>query len=194
MNYYSMCHEVVKGGYTDGDVVFYPTLSDYYQVGMSLSLIGVSVSVILDKTVRALKSDFFLTTSGAFFVSQDFKDILGGLNTSLQFSPADVKHFNGRPAVKKYYFIHVNDRCACFDYGLSEYSGKSLVMSKIQAGELTADYKVRGVKKMCIDEAKTGSLDLFFVAGVIWIDPIVSEVLVRKVESNKLLVRFSAIG
>ena len=194
MNYYSMCHEVVKGGYTDGDVVFYPTLFDYYQVGMSLSLIGVSVSVILDKTVRALKSDFFLTTSGAFFVSQDFKDVLGGLNTSLQFSPADVKHFNGRPAVKKYYFIHVNDRCACFDYGLSEYSGKSLVMSKIQAGELTADYKVRGVKKMCIDEAKTGSLDLFFVAGVIWIDPIVSEVLVRKVESNKLLVRFSAIG
>lgn len=92
MNYYSMCHEVVKGGYTDGDVVFYPTLSDYYQVGMSLSLIGVSVSVILDKTVRALKSDFFLTTSGAFFVSQDFKGVLGGLNTSLQFSPADVKH------------------------------------------------------------------------------------------------------
>ncbi|MCO6690767.1 hypothetical protein KMZ27_15695 [Pseudomonas shirazica] len=67
-------------------------------------------------------------------------------------------------------------------------------MSKIKAGELAADYKVRGVKKMCIDEAKTGSLDLFFVAGVIWIDPIVSEVLVRKIESNKLLVRFSAIG
>ncbi|WP_410953196.1 imm11 family protein [Pseudomonas sp. S1(2024)] len=194
MNYYSMCHEVVEGGYTDGDVVFYPPLSDYYQIGMSLSLTGVSVSVVLDKKVRALKSDYFLTTSGAFFVSQEFKEVLGGLNTNLQFSPADVKHSNGKPTVKKYYFIHDNDRCACFDYGLSEYSGKSLVMSKIQAGELAADYKVRGVKKMCIDEAKTGSLDLFFVAGVIWIDPIVSEVLVRKVESNKLLVRFSAIG
>lgn len=194
MNYYSMCHEVVEGGYTDGDVVFYPSLSDYYQIGMSFSLAGVSVSVILDKRVRSLKSDFFLTTSGAFFVSQEFKDVLGELNTNVQFFPADVKYSNGRPAAKKYYFIHVNDRCACFDYGLSEYSGKSLVLSKIHAGELAADYKVRGVKKMCIDEAKTGSLDLFFVAGVIWIDPIVSELLVRKVESNKLLVRFSAVG
>ncbi|MNJ72163.1 hypothetical protein D3C77_687850 [compost metagenome] len=112
----------------------------------------------------------------------------------MQFAPADVKHFNGKPAAKEYFFIHINEKSPCFDYGLSEYSGKPMIMSKIQAGELAADYKVRGVKKLCIDEVKVDGLDFFFVDGVIWIDPIASEELVRKVESKKLLVRFSSIG
>jgi hypothetical protein len=59
MKYYSMCHEVVDGGYTDGDVLFSPALDDYYQVGKNFSLIGVEVSVTLDRRVRHLKSDFF---------------------------------------------------------------------------------------------------------------------------------------
>ncbi|MGN8262188.1 hypothetical protein ACLEJW_23110 [Pseudomonas sp. SMSB3] len=66
MIYYSMCHEVMDGGYTDGEVLFSPALDDYYQVGKNFALEGLMVSVTLDKRVRNLKSDFFLTTVGAF--------------------------------------------------------------------------------------------------------------------------------
>ncbi|HGY9626242.1 TPA: DUF1629 domain-containing protein [Pseudomonas putida] len=193
MNYYSMCHEVVDGGYTDGDVLFSPALGGYYRVGESISLTHLSVSVVLDKKVRSLKSDFFLTACGAFFVSNDLKDVLEELSSKAQFVSADVKYFNGRHTEKKYFLIHVNEKVPCFDYELSEYSGKSMVVSKLLAGELAYDYKVRGVKKMCINEKAAGGLDFFFVDGVIWIDPIVSEQLVLKVKSKKLSVRFNAI-
>ncbi|MGB5956275.1 imm11 family protein [Pseudomonas sp.] len=194
MKYYSMCHEVVDGGYTDGDVLFFPELDDYYQVGKSLSLAKLKVEVSLDKKVRRLKSDFFLTTCGAFFVSKELKDVLEEVNAKVQFASASVEYFDGRSSEKQYFFIHANEMPRCFDYDLSEYSGKTMVLSKIQADELDADYRVRGIKKMHINEAKAGGLDFFFVGGVIWIDPIASEELVQKVESKKLLVRFDAVG
>jgi len=193
MKYYSMCHEAVEGGYTDGDVVFSPSLGDYYQVGMPLSLKGLSVDVVLDKKVRRLTSDFFLTTCGAFFVSENMKKALEEVSVELQFVSACIKYSGGKNTEKQYFFIHANARVSCFDYDRSEYSGKSVVVGKLVANELGADYKVRGVKKLIVDELKTNGLDFFFLDGVIWIDPIVSEFFVRKVESEKLNARFVAI-
>ncbi|WP_313459947.1 imm11 family protein [Pseudomonas sp.] len=194
MIYYSMCHEVMDGGYTDGEVLFSPALDDYYQVGKNFALEGLMVSVTLDKRVRNLKSDFFLTTVGAFFVSKELKNILEEVNAKVEFALASVRYFNGKPSDKEYFLIHANETCKCLDYQLSEYSGKSMVLNKIQAGELSADYKVRGIKRMCVDEAEAGGLDFFFVGGVIWIDPIASERLVSKIKKKKLFIKFNAIG
>lgn len=194
MNYYSMCHEVIDGGYTDGEVLFCPELDDYYKIGKPISLRGMTVSVALDRKVRVLKTDFFLTTCGAFFVSSELKDILENGSAKVKFAPADVKYFNGRSVSKDYFFIHADGKKSCFDYVQSEYSGKSMVLGKVQAGELGSDYKVRGVKRMFIDEAKAGVLDFFFVDGVIWVDPIVSETLMREIKDKKMLVRFNAVG
>ena len=193
MKYYSMCHEAVEGAYTDGDVVFSPLLGDYYQIGIPLSLKGISVDVVLDKKVRRLTSDFFLTTCGAFFVSENMKEALEEVSVELQFVSACIKYFGGKHTEKKYYLIHADAKVSCFDYEFSKYSGKSMVVGKLMANELGADYKVRGVKKLIIDELKANGLDFFFLDGVVWIDPIVSELFVRKVEGKKLNARFVAI-
>ncbi|WP_442109127.1 imm11 family protein [Pseudomonas sp. NUPR-001] len=169
-------------------------LEDYYQVGRLLSISGLSIEVILDKRVRNLSSDFFLTTCGAFFVSGELKNVFNEVNSEASFIRAEVKYFSGKPVEEEYFLIHVDEKVSCFDYEQSEYSGKTMILNKVKAGELDNDYKVRGIKKLCIDELKTGGLDFLFVEGVIWIDPIVSETFVRKVESKKLLVRFDAVG
>lgn len=194
MNYYSMCHELSEGDYTNGEVFFSPPLQEYYALGEKIDLNGVSVSVRLDKKIRLLKSEFFLTGCGAFFVSEKLKETLEGLNTSLIFLAADIKHYSGKDVDKRYYLIHCEELCWCFDYDASEYSGKSLVQKRHKAGEFNDDYKVRGVKKIAIDQAKAGPLDLFFIGGVIWIDPIVSEQLVEAVEAARLRIRFLPLG
>lgn len=76
------------------------------------------------------------------------------------------------------------------DYERSDYSGKPLILRRIQENELEPGYKVRGIKKLCIDAARTDGLDIFFLDKAVWIDPIVSEALVHAVEQEKLLVRF----
>jgi len=194
VNYFVMCHEAVDGRYTDGDVLFTPPLEDYYQVGRFLQTKDLIVDLTMDKKVRSLKSDFFLTGCGSFFVSDQLKAVFGKFEVDLEFVPAVVKYHSGKPVEKRYYLIHANSKVPCFDYRDSEYAGKSLVLSKIQSGELSPDYNVRGITRLCINEVKARSLDFFFIQGAIWIDPIVSENLVREVQDKKLCVRFLKAG
>jgi len=194
MKYYSMCHELSEGDYTNGEVFFSPPLQGYYGLGKEIDLNGVSVSVRLDKKIRLLKAEVFLTGCGAFFVSEKLKETIKELNTNLVFLAADIEYYSGKDVGKRYYLIHCEEFCWCFDYDASEYSGKPLVQKRRKAGEFNNDYKVRGVKKISIDRSKAGLLDLFFIGGVIWIDPIVSERLVEAVEAARLPIRFLPLG
>lgn len=189
MKYYSLCHEVVKGGYTDGDVTFTPKLSGYYRVGEKIPLLDKAVMVVLDKKIRRLATDFFFTTSGAFFVSEKMRKVLEECSVDLIFVFAKITYFNGRDVGKRFFLVHVDRPTPCFDYHRSEYSGKMMILRRIDSNELDPRYKARGIKLLCIDESKTNSLDFFFVDGVTWINPVVSEAFVEKAKKEKLLVR-----
>ncbi|WAC00441.1 hypothetical protein OSW16_12625 [Pseudomonas putida] len=194
MKYFTMSHELVEGGYTDGDVLFSPGLEDYYQVGKSLPLDGISITVVLDKKVRSLKSDFFLTACGAFIGSKELRVVCEELGSDARFVKAEVKYFGGKSVEKDYFLIHLDAKIKCFDYEQSDYSGKNMVLRRLQSGELDAEYLARGVTKLCIDESKADGSHFLFLGDVAWIDPIVSEVFVSKVEDKKLATRFIALG
>ena len=186
MQYYILRHEDLDGGFVDGDVEFFPALPNYYKVGEKILLPETKVSLILDKRIKKLKADFFLATCGAFFVSEQMKEVIGEHNVSLDFFPVDAIYFNGRTTERKYFLIHANDKVSCFDYVNSEYSGKSMVLGKLASGELSPDYKVKGIKKLCIDKLEGERLDFLFVDKIIWIDPLVSEVVVNAAKSKGL--------
>lgn len=131
VKYYSMCREVTGGGYADGDVRFAPPLDDHYKVSSKLALDGLSVEVILDRKVRNLKSDFLLTTCGAFFVSKASRSVLEGVNADINFAPPHVRHFNEKSVAREYFLINPDEMPRCFDYELSECAGKSMVLSRI---------------------------------------------------------------
>jgi hypothetical protein len=190
MQYYSMCHEWVEGSYTSASVAFSPSLDTYYDVGQYVQLEGLSVTAVMDKNIRRLKSDVFLAGPGAFFVSEALKQVVSALGHDLHFVKADVRYANGSAVEKRYFLAHAQRLQACLDYERSDYSGKPLILRRIQENELEPGYKVRGIKKLCIDAARTDGLDIFFLDKAVWIDPIVSKALVHAVEQEKLLVRF----
>lgn len=186
MQYYILRHEDLDGRFVDGDVEFFPALPNYYKVGEKILLPETKVSLVLDKRIKKLNADFFLATCGAFFVSEQMKEVIDEYNVSLDFFPVDAIYFNGRATERKYFLIHANDKVSCFDYVNSEYSGKSMVLGKLSSGELSPDYKVKGIKKLCIDELESEGLDFLFVDKIIWIDPLVSEVIVNAAKSKGL--------
>ncbi|MGF6110221.1 imm11 family protein [Pseudomonas frederiksbergensis] len=191
MQYYILRHEELSGGFIDGDVQFFPALPDYYQVGKKIFVPETKVSLVLDKRVKKIKSDFFITTCGAFFVSEQMKSVIAESKFDSEFFPVDAKYFSGKTTEKRYFLIHANSKVACFDYLNSEYSGKSMVLGRLANGELSDDYKVRGIKKLCVEEQQVAELDFFFVDKVIWIDPLVSEALlsVAKIKGLRLNIQ-----
>lgn len=72
MTYFFLNHQNPKGGFVDGDVTFDPPLTDYYYNGQPLPGDAKSVTVVMDKAVKRLKVDLFLTTSGAFLFQKIF--------------------------------------------------------------------------------------------------------------------------
>lgn len=192
-NYYVLRHENEGGVFIDGDVVFVPVLADHYQIGKNVVPAGTRLELVLDRRAGTLRSDFFLTTSGAFFVSAAMKDVLSQHATALDFFPVDVRHANGSPADKVYFLIHAKEKLACFDYVNAEYAGKPLVLGRIANKTLAADYQVRGIKKLRVVEDHTAGLDFFFIDGVIWIDPVVSETIVDAARAAGLVLNVEAI-
>lgn len=190
MQFYSMCHEWVEGGYTSGNVTFLPSLDAYYHVGQHVQLEGLSVTVVMYKKIRRLKSDFFLAGSGAFFASHALKQVLSASRHDLHFIEADVIYASGSAVEKRYFFMHAQRLQACLDYERSNYSGKPLILRRIQENALDFDYKVRGITKLCIDATSADGLDIFFLDKAVWLDPIVSEALMRDIERRNLLMRF----
>ncbi|CAM3545251.1 hypothetical protein BZK31_23805 [Pseudomonas floridensis] len=193
MEYYTLRHESTDGRFIDGDVEFFPALKDYYQVGRGKIDAETKVSLVLDKRVKKLKSDFFLTTCGAFFVSEEMMILLSEHNNDLDFFEANASYFSGKLTEKTYFLIHASSKLKCFDYQNSEYSGKSMVLSKISNGELPDDYKVRGVKKLCIEMRDAIELDFFFIDEVICIDPLISETLADDAKSKKLFLNIEKV-
>jgi hypothetical protein len=163
MQYYILRHEDLSGRFIDGDVKFFPELPDYYQAGKKILMPETKVSLVLDKRVKKIESDFFITTCGAFFVSEQMKNVIEKHKFASDLFPVDARYFRGKTTEKRYFLIHDNSKVACFDYLNSEYSGKSMVLGRLANGELSDDYKVRGIKKLCVEEQ---------------IDPLVSEAFV----------------
>ncbi len=193
MKHYVLRHANEDGVFIDGDVSFSPALADHYQVGKDMVPVGTRLELVLDRRAGTLRSDFFLTTIGAFFVSAALKDVLSRHATSLDFFPVDARHANGNPTDKTYFLIHAKDRLACFDYVNAEYAGKSLVLGRIADKSLSADYQVRGIKTLRIEQARTAGLGLFFIDGAIWIDPIVSENVVDSARAAGLVLNVQAL-
>lgn len=189
MNYYLLRHEYPEDGFIDGDVAFSPPLAGYYQVGTPLDTSGLSVSVKLDKLVKKLKVDFFLTTSGAFFASEQLADLLLQFQGNLKTAPADVRYHNGKPVEKTYRLVHVDQRLECFDYRNSLYAGKPLVLQRLDRGEDPSSFLVKGLQSPVIDEGRAEGAHFFFVKNVILIDPIVSQDLVDAMRSAGLFIR-----
>ena len=193
IKYYVLRHDNDDGVFIDGDVVFIPALAGPYRIGKDVVPVGTRIDLVLDRRASALRSDFFLTTSGAFFVSEALREILRRYETSLDFFPVDARHANGRPADKTWFLIHAKDRLACFDYDNADYAGKPLVLGRIAAKTLTADYLVRGIKTLRIVEAQTAGRNCFFIDGVVWIDPVVSETVVNAAQAAGLVLNVEAI-
>lgn len=194
MKYFKVSHEGEDGKFIDGDVSFQPKISGYYQNGKNLLPKGGEVFVVLDKSIKHTDTDFFMTSVGAFFISKKLKKIIENFQCDLDFVKAEVSYHDGSPLSQEYYLMHAVQRIDCFDYIESEYSGKSLVLTRIQKNELQNDYQVRGVKKLIIDESRVDCKDIFFIGGVIWLDPIASELLVSEIQKNNLNVRFEVVS
>ena len=193
MEYFKLCHECQNGTFIDGDVSFQPEISGYYQNGTTLLPEEVKVSVVLDKSLEDIDADFFMTSVGAFFVSQNLKEIIENFQSNLRLVKAEVSYHNGYPTICEYYLMHAVNQVYCFDYIESEYSGKGLILEKIRKKELQDGYQIRGVKKLSIDKSKVGGDDIFFIGGVIWLDPIVTRALANEILLRDLNVRCSVV-
>lgn len=191
--YYVLRHDNDDGVFIDGDVVFCPALAEPYQVGKDVVPAGTRLELVLDRRTRVVKPDFFLTTSGAFFVSAAMKDVLSQHATLLDFFPVDARHAEGHPTDKTWFLMHAKDRLACFDYVNADYAGKPLVLSRMAAKTLSADYLARGIKTLRIVEGQTAGLDCFFIDGIIWIDPVVSAAVVDAARAAGLVLNVEAI-
>jgi len=100
MQYYILRHEDLSGGFIDGDVEFSPALPDYYQVGKKMLVPETKVSLVLDKRVKKIKSDFFITTCGAFFVSEQMKNVMEEHRFASELFPVDAKYSSGKTTEK----------------------------------------------------------------------------------------------
>ncbi|MBI6703382.1 imm11 family protein [Pseudomonas viridiflava] len=193
MQYYILRHENIDGGFVDGDVAIYPNPIDYYEIGKEILTPETTASVTLDKRVKKLRSEFFLTTCGAFFVSEQMKEVLEQHKSNINFFLADVSYYSGKTTEQKYLLIHTSDKIPCFDYLNSDYSGKPMVLKKLDSGELGNDYKVRGIKKFCIKESECGDLDFFFIDKIIWIDPLISERIANAAKERNIQLNIEKI-
>lgn len=194
MRYFLLRHEYPDSGYVDGDVAFIPPLAGYYQAGARLEVGGRAVSVRMDKAVRKLKADFFLTTSGAFFASEELAVLLKQYQSDLRLIPAETCYLSGKATEKRYMLVHANRRLPCFDYRRSEYAGKTLALQRLERGESADTFMVKGIQKVVIDEKSTDEANFFFVKNVALIDPIVSESLENAMRDRKFNVRLEAVS
>ena len=191
MNYFSLKHEYPNSGYIDGDVTFVPPLPDYYQVGAPYDLANRSISVKMDKAVKKLKVDFFLTTSGAFFASEPLAALLLQHQPDLQTYSAETTYFGGKATEKQYRLVHAARRVPCFDYEHSEYAGKALTLQRLARGEDPQTILVKGIQAIVIDEKNSGGANFFFLSNVLYIDPFVSESLASAIREQGLVVHLA---
>ena len=68
-----------------------------------------------------------------------------------------------------------------------------MILDRIANGELSTDYQVRGIKKLCINEQEVKGLDFFFVDKIIWIDPLISETVVNAARDSGIRLNVEKI-
>lgn len=188
MNYFLLRHEYPNSGYIDGDVIFTPPFATYYRVGEPLEADQPLIAVTMDKSVRKLKADFFLTTSGAFFASDELSELLTRYEASVRVVPADTRYSGGKSTEKRFWLVHTNDRLPAFDYERSQYAGKELSLRRLECGESPGSFLVKGVQSVVIDENRAAGHHFFFLKNVLLIDPIVSGDLAQAIRERNLNV------
>ncbi|GLU40006.1 hypothetical protein [Pseudomonas sp. NBRC 100443] len=193
MRYFILHHEDPNGKFIDADVEFSPSLPEYYQIGKNLLSENTEITITLDKSIKKINSDFFLTTCGAFFASEGLKDIFETFQHDLTIVPSKALYFSKKEVEKKYFLIHSNEKKPCFDYKNSEYSGKQLILNRISNGEPPSNFQAKGIKKLRLDEKKIGSSNFFFIADIIWLDPIVSENIESMAKQKNIKLIFEKI-
>ncbi|WP_197342674.1 hypothetical protein [Ralstonia solanacearum] len=194
MNYFLLRHEYPEGGYIDGDVAFDPPLENYYRVGEPVDVNKRIILVTMDKAVRKLKVDFFLTTSGAFFASEEFAQLLKLHQANLKIVPAETRYASGKPTEKRYCLVHADYRLPAFDYQQSQYAGKGLTLQRLERGESPDSFLVKGVQLIVIDEERAAGQHYFFLKNVALIDPIVSNEIMHEIRDRNLNVPLDSIG
>ncbi|QEI08649.1 hypothetical protein FXN63_24485 [Pigmentiphaga aceris] len=192
--YYILHHRYEDGIYIDGDVTFSPPLAGYYYVGQDVIPPDTQVRLKLERRSQKMDRHFFLTTCGAFFVSEALKDVLTQHHTALDFIATDAVHANKTPTKKTYFLAHAKKMVKCFDYANSDYAGKNMVLRRRTEGTFSTDYKVRGITKLCIDHEQAAGLDFLFIDDTIWIDPVVSRAVVDSANSLGLQLNVEACG
>ncbi|WP_055324661.1 imm11 family protein [Ralstonia solanacearum] len=194
MNYFLLHHKHPESGYIDGDVMFDPPLDTYHRAGEPLDVSGRIIVVTMDKAVRKLKTDFFLTTSGAFFASEAFAELLKRHQTNLQIVPAEARYASGKPTEKRYCLVHADHRLPAFDYQRSQYAGKGLALQRLERGESPDSFLAKGVQSIVIDEECAAGHHYFFLKNVALIDPIVSSELVHAIRDRALNVPLESLS
>ncbi|WP_282372191.1 imm11 family protein [Pseudomonas sp. PS02290] len=184
MKYFILRHEDINGRFIDGDVEFSPPLTNYYQVGKEVLPAETKIRLTLDRRVKKIDSDFFLTSCGAFFISAAMRKVLDEFKTSLVIHPVNLMYHDGKAVEAEYFLIHQDFKVRCFDYQNSDYSGKNMVLAKLSHEELSPEYLARGIKKLCIVERQADNNDFLFVDQIIWIDPLISEAVVESAKRN----------
>lgn len=159
-----------------------------------MSLEGRNISVSLDKAVRKLKTDFFLTTSGAFFASEELATLLKLFRSDLQTPAAEARYSNGKSTERRYRLVDCERRLSCFDYDRSEYAGKPLVLQRLERGKSPDSFMVMGIRSLVMNQDCLGDANFFFLKNVVLTDPIVSEPLAAAIKANGLNVRLDPIA
>lgn len=186
MKYYLLRHEYPKPSYISGNVVFNPPLENYYKVGENLQGGTQSILLTMDKSIRKINVDFFLTGCGAFFASTDLAHLIQSHQKDIYVRPATSTYYTGKPTEKSYCLIHAPTKIDCFDYYRSNYAGKALALQRIERGEKINMIKV--IQNLAIEQEKANGLNFFFIENLLLIDPVVSQFLADLIMKNKFSV------
>jgi hypothetical protein len=161
----------------DANVEFIPPKNNYYDPEYTEFNNTDTVKFILDNSINTLSEDFFRVTSGQFFGSENFCRILKKHQPDINLIPANGYLAKGHHVGKKYHLIHPRKRIHAFDYNLSSYAGKSLILSRIS--EKKKPGLVKGITHVVINPCRAKNENYFFLANVIYFHPVVSEILLN---------------
>jgi hypothetical protein len=185
MEYFVLEHRHPNSGYVNGSVKYLPPLvSEYIREAQDLDK-SLEAHVVLDSEVRNLKLDFF-AASEAFFASVAFANLISDSDQSVEIRPAFVSYHNGVKTEKQYVLLHAPKKVNCFNYELSEYPGKELILKSRSEGTIR---RVNTIKKLVLDTALIGKRAYFMINHEIAIlDPLIDAGIVNAARAQKLKI------
>jgi hypothetical protein len=176
----------------DASVKFDPAKDNYYDIENTKFNSNDRVDFVLDKSIKYLSEDFFRTTSGEFFGSAAFCNILVKHQPDISLVSSQGVYYNGKLVEQDYFLIHPGKKVDAFDYELSVYSGKSLILSELSRSKKPR--LVKGVKKIFINAEKATGEEYFFLANIIYFHPIISGELLSDLRENSINISWGSLG